>query len=514
VAVPVDAGLHVGLGLVIIPVVLAKLWSVIPRLFAWPPARSLAQLLERVTLLMLVGGILFEIVTGILNIQYDYVFGFDFYTAHYFGAWVFIAGFVCHLCLKLPTMVRSLRSRSMRSVLGTSRADTVPEPPDPTGLVALDPDPPTLSRRGALALVGGGTLLPGGAHRRADGGWVHPQRCVAAAARTQLWQRAQRLSNQPHRRAAGIDTAASGPSWRLELLGAPRPVLLDRAALQAMEQHTVELPIACVEGWSTTQTWTGIRLADLAAAAGRPRPGSALVVSMERFGAFNRAVLAANQILDPDALLALRVNGADLSLDHGYPTTSTPARGQLSAVADPGRGAAADGVPTRNHPTGRTDLPRRHRPHPGSLLDTLAAAHCHVLPHQRRVLHHQNGSSAAEKGSLIKSDPRTAIALFGGATILVLAAGCVGGYGKSKSTTTTTPTTTTSSSVTPAPPPAATPGGPAGGAFPGRPIMGCYIGLNCGCIPHLTCPGSARRRPLTAPPPTPPPTRPGGGPDP
>jgi DMSO/TMAO reductase YedYZ molybdopterin-dependent catalytic subunit len=152
-------GLHVGLGLVIIPVVLAKLWSVIPRLFVWPPARSLAQVLERVTLLMLVGGILFEIVTGILNIQYDYIFGFSFYTAHYFGAWVFIAGFACHLCLKLPTMVRSLRSRSMRSVLGTSRADTVPEPPDPTGLVALNPDPPTLSRRGALALVGGGTLL-------------------------------------------------------------------------------------------------------------------------------------------------------------------------------------------------------------------------------------------------------------------------------------------------------------------------------------------------------------------
>jgi DMSO/TMAO reductase YedYZ molybdopterin-dependent catalytic subunit len=86
-----------------------------------------------------------------------------------------------------------------------------------------------------------------------------------------------------------------------------------------MEQHTVELPIACVEGWSTTQTWTGIRLADLAAAAGRPRPGSALVVSLERFGGFNQAVLAGNQILDPDALLALRVNGADLSLDHGYP---------------------------------------------------------------------------------------------------------------------------------------------------------------------------------------------------
>ncbi len=59
-----NQGLHVGLGLVIIPVVLAKLWSVIPRLFVWPPARSIAQLLERVSLLMLVGGVLFEIVTG------------------------------------------------------------------------------------------------------------------------------------------------------------------------------------------------------------------------------------------------------------------------------------------------------------------------------------------------------------------------------------------------------------------------------------------------------------------
>ena len=82
-------GLHVGLGLVLVPVVLAKLWSVAPKLFAWPPVRSPAQALERLSLLLLVGGILFEIVTGLLNIQYDYVFGFSFYAAHYVGAWVF-----------------------------------------------------------------------------------------------------------------------------------------------------------------------------------------------------------------------------------------------------------------------------------------------------------------------------------------------------------------------------------------------------------------------------------------
>jgi DMSO/TMAO reductase YedYZ molybdopterin-dependent catalytic subunit len=74
-------GVHVGLGLVLVPVVAAKLWSVIPRLFAWPPVRSIAQVLERVSLLMLVGGILFEIVTGLLFIQYDFIFGFSWHTA-------------------------------------------------------------------------------------------------------------------------------------------------------------------------------------------------------------------------------------------------------------------------------------------------------------------------------------------------------------------------------------------------------------------------------------------------
>ena len=157
-----NQGLHVGLGLVMIPVVLAKLWSVIPRLFAWPPSRSLRPGTGRVTLLMVVGGILFEIVTGVLNIQYDYIFGFSFYTAHYFGAWVFIAGFVSHVCLKLPTMVRSLRSRPLLlgvwHIGGRHGARTV-RPRRAGG--ARPPIPPTLSRRGVLAVVGGGSLLVG-----------------------------------------------------------------------------------------------------------------------------------------------------------------------------------------------------------------------------------------------------------------------------------------------------------------------------------------------------------------
>lgn len=315
-------GLHVGLGLVLVPVVLAKLWSVVPRLFAWPPVRSIAQVLERLSLLALVGGLLFEIVTGVLNIQYDYVFGFDFYTAHYWGAWVFIAGFVTHTVLKVPTMITSLRSRSLVAELRTPLAGTRPEassPDDPDSLVALDPAPPTTSRRGALALVGGGALfvavLTVG---QTLGGFLRPAAFLLPRGRDYGdGPNDFQVNRTP--RAAGVTEAMAGPDWRLTLRGGDRPITLNAGQLAAMDQHTAELPIACVEGWSTVQTWTGVRLRDLAALAGVPSPAAAHVVSIERGGAFGKAWLTAGQVLDPDSLLALQVNGAALSLAHGAP---------------------------------------------------------------------------------------------------------------------------------------------------------------------------------------------------
>lgn len=307
-------GLHVGLGLVIIPVVLAKLWSVIPRLFAWPPARSIAQLLERLSLLMLVGGVLFEIVTGVLNIQYDYIFGFSFYDAHYFGAWVFITGFLMHITLKIPRMITGLRSMPLREVLRTNRSDTRPEAPDPDGLVSADPAEPTMSRRGALALVGSGVALVGVL--------TAGQTLGGASRGAALLVPRGRGRDFPVNKtavAAGITPESVGASWRLVLRSGSSQVVLDRAALAALPQTTARLPIACVEGWSTVQTWSGVRLAELARIVGVPVPRTARVSSLQRGGAFGEATLQANQVRDPEALLALRVNGADLSLDHGYP---------------------------------------------------------------------------------------------------------------------------------------------------------------------------------------------------
>ncbi len=86
-----------------------------------------------------------------------------------------------------------------------------------------------------------------------------------------------------------------------------------------MVQHDHDLPIACVEGWSTTQRWTGVPIRDLAAAVGVTGAFTVLTRSLTQNGVFDSATLAAEQTADPRTLLALDVNGAPLSLDHGFP---------------------------------------------------------------------------------------------------------------------------------------------------------------------------------------------------
>lgn len=69
-----------------------------------------------------------------------------------------------------------------------------------------------------------------------------------------------------------------------------------------------------------------MRLRDLAAMAGAPRLGSVLVSSLERGGAFSHAVLGRQHLTAPESLLALEVNGVDLSPDHGHPARSSRRR--------------------------------------------------------------------------------------------------------------------------------------------------------------------------------------------
>jgi DMSO/TMAO reductase YedYZ molybdopterin-dependent catalytic subunit len=319
----VNQGTHVTLGLVLVPILAAKLWSVLPRLFEWPPLRSPAHALERLSLFLLVGGGVFEFATGIMNIQQWYVFPGSFYSLHFYGAWVFVAALVAHATLKFPAVIRALRDRGLLRELRVSTARTRPEAPDASLLVSPAPAAPTMSRRGALAFAGAGSLVLlalsvgqsiGGPLRRTALLAPHGQAGGSGPGDFQV---------NVTMAESGVTAGQTGAGWRLALTrtgASGRPVTLTRAGLLAMPQHTARLSINCVEGWSTgDQQWTGVRLRDLARLAGADQPANVLVESLQHGGAFNRVVLSAGQASDPDALLALRVNGADLSPDHGYP---------------------------------------------------------------------------------------------------------------------------------------------------------------------------------------------------
>jgi hypothetical protein len=285
----------VNAGLVAVPFLLAKLWSVLPRLFAWPPLRSPAEAIERLAVALLVASAIFQFATGIVNAQYWYAFHFNFVVAHYYGAVVFTAALVLHVVVKFPVIVRAYRERDRL------RSD----------LVALDPDPPTMTRRGLLAFAGGASalLLLANAGESIGG----PVRRLALLAPRREDFPVNKTAARAH-----VTAAMVGPAYRLSVRGA-RTVSLSRADLLALPQHTARLPIACVEGWTTTQTWTGVRLSALAALAGTPGAGTAFVRSLQPAGVLSKASLSGDAIRHPDALLALRVNGADLPLDHGYP---------------------------------------------------------------------------------------------------------------------------------------------------------------------------------------------------
>jgi DMSO/TMAO reductase YedYZ molybdopterin-dependent catalytic subunit len=311
-------GMHVTVGLVAIPVLLAKLWSVIPRLFAWPPVNSPAQAVERASILLLVGAALFEFATGVLNIQLFYPWHFGFVRAHYYGAWVLVAALVLHVAVKLPTVGQAYRTYGLLRPLKADLAHTRPHEHAGDDLAPLRPAAPTISRRGLLGLIGGASLALLVANLgEAVGGPL--RRFALLAPRGRAFGTGPN-DFQVNKTAAtvGVTDRAQDPAWRLSVYGhsARR---LSRAELMAMPQHTHQLTIACVEGWSTTQRWTGVRLSDLAGLVGVPTPATLEVESIQPEGPFRRATYGAAHVADQRALLALCVNGVDLSLDHGFP---------------------------------------------------------------------------------------------------------------------------------------------------------------------------------------------------
>lgn len=118
---------------------------------------------------------------------------------------------------------------------------------------------------------------------------------------------------------AKVAARALDPSWRLAVIDGAASREYTREQLLGLAQTDAELPIACVEGWSTDASWRGVRLRDLLASMGAPPDAAVRIMSLEPEGHYRVTTMGPEFAHDPRTLVALEVNGEPLDLDHGYP---------------------------------------------------------------------------------------------------------------------------------------------------------------------------------------------------
>ncbi|MBM0275917.1 molybdopterin-dependent oxidoreductase [Micromonospora tarensis] len=296
-------GTHVLSGVAAIPLLLAKLWSVYPRLFVRPPVRQpirlCAHALERTSVLILVCAAFFELVTGLFNVAQSYPWGFFFPAAHYAVAWLAVGGLLLHVAVKLP-IARVALSPPSRREKTVEAAATARDDRDASGRRAFLR---TSAGVAGIAVLGtAGVTVP----------WL---RRVSPLA----WRSASGPQGIPINRTAAAARIAVPQDWRLEILWPGGRETLSLAELAALPQRTANLPIACVEGWSAAARWTGVPVVELLRWAGAPTGRPVRISSLETIGRYATSTLPAAHAGDPLTLLALRINGEELSPDHGYP---------------------------------------------------------------------------------------------------------------------------------------------------------------------------------------------------
>ncbi len=116
----------------------------------------------------------------------------------------------------------------------------------------------------------------------------------------------------------GTPGSPSVSDFRLKIHGeVERPFELDWAGLLAQPQAELELDVHCVTGWSLLgAAWRGVRIKDLAAAAGL-KPGARHIVFEAAHG--YTANVPLREGLAPDAIVAHRLDGKPLARPHGAP---------------------------------------------------------------------------------------------------------------------------------------------------------------------------------------------------
>jgi len=298
----VTQGLHVISGTACVPLLLVKLWTVYPKLFQRPPKgarRLLLEGLERASIGVLVASAIFQLASGLANITEWYPWNFSFRPTHFALAWVAIGSLLVHIAVKLPII---------RGALTADVDDTTYDRPSAT-------KPGVLSRRGLLRATWAATGL---AVLVTAGNTVPFLRRISIFA-PHSGDGPQDLPVTKSAVAAGVTATATSAAYRLEVVHGDRSVTLSRDQLLGMDQQTQTLPIACVEGWSASGDWTGVRLRALLDLVDAPDGADVFVTSLQERGAFRHSTLQGNFADDHRTTLALVLNGEPLALDHGFP---------------------------------------------------------------------------------------------------------------------------------------------------------------------------------------------------
>jgi DMSO/TMAO reductase YedYZ molybdopterin-dependent catalytic subunit len=291
----ITQGVHVATGIASIPLLLAKLWAVFPKLFEWPPFTGVLHAVQRLTLIALVGGSLFELLTGVANIDLWYPWRFNFRVAHYWVAWITIGALVVHAGAKWGD--------TRAAVARTSEPD-----PEPDGAVDR--------RRFLTSIFATSGLLV----LFSVGQTVRPLSRLALLAPRRPNVGPQGFPVNRTAAEAGVENAATNTAYRLVVDGkVRRPLTLSLHQLFDLPQHEAVLPISCVDGWSASKRWTGVSVRQLLQLAGARADAEVTVHSLQQQNAYRSSDLDVSEVRDPDTLLALRVDGEPLHIDHGYP---------------------------------------------------------------------------------------------------------------------------------------------------------------------------------------------------
>ncbi len=294
----VTQGLHVIVGTAAVPLLLVKLWTVFPKLFARFPHERRALLVhaaERISIAVLVAAAIFQLASGLANSAQWYPWSFSFRATHYAMAWVAIGALVVHIAVKLPVIREALTGPL--------------EDPEETE------DDHSLSRRGLLRT----TWVAVGVAVLATAGSAVPALRKISVLGVRSGDGPGGIPINKTARAAGVTASATSAAYRLTIVYGDAEAVLTQEELLAMSKHTETLPIACVEGWSASGEWTGVRVRTLLDLVDAPQGSAVRVVSLQERGPFKVIELPGNFADNPLSLLATGLDGQPLALDHGAP---------------------------------------------------------------------------------------------------------------------------------------------------------------------------------------------------